>query len=88
MSNNTEREFSLSEDPQAAIAEVNDAAGPGAPDGLPEEILFDARKTVTFRCGKSSLTLHASGKITLEADHIYLIGERTTRIAGGQISLN
>lgn len=55
---------------------------------LPEELLLEAGQQITLRCGKSSITLHASGKIVLHGEYILSDAECVNRLAGGQIELN
>ena len=72
------------------------AAGPApaqactaaAPTQLPDNAVVEARNSLTLRCGKSSITLHANGKIVLRGEYILSDAEGINRIAGGQIELN
>ena len=50
--------------------------------------MVEARNSLTLRCGKSSITLHANGKIVLRGEYILSDAEGINRIAGGQIELN
>ncbi len=59
-----------------------------APPGLPEELVFESRRKITLRCGKSSITLHPNGKIVLRGEYIVSDAEGINRIAGGHIELN
>ncbi|MDX9707521.1 MAG: hypothetical protein RBT86_08065 [Azospira sp.] len=62
-----------------------EAESPAAEEG---EIVIDARHRIVLRCGKSSLTLHANGKIVLRGEYILTEAEDVNRIAGGRIELN
>lgn len=59
-----------------------------APAQLPNDAVIEARNSLTLRCGKSSITLHANGKIVLRGEYILSDAEGINRIAGGQIELN
>ena len=59
-----------------------------APTTMLDELSFDARQKITLRCGKSSITLHANGKIVLKGEYILSDAEGVNRIAGGHIELN
>jgi uncharacterized protein (DUF2345 family) len=58
------------------------------PAQLPEDAVVEARHSLTLRCGKSSITLHANGKIVLRGEYILSDADGINRIAGGQIELN
>lgn len=76
--------------PAAPPPAASPAAGPAlAPPPLQaEDLLLEARRSLTLRCGKSSITLHANGKIVLRGEYILSDAEGVNRIAGGQIELN
>lgn len=59
----------------------------GSPD-IQDELLFQADRKITLRCGKSSITLYPNGKIVLRGEYILSDAEGVNRIAGGQIELN
>ncbi len=53
-----------------------------------EELVLSAKRKLTLRCGKSSITLHPNGKIVLRGEYILSDAEGTNRINGGRIELN
>jgi uncharacterized protein (DUF2345 family) len=53
-----------------------------------DEVLIDAERKLTLRCGKSSITLYPNGKIVLRGEYILSDAEGVNRIAGGRIELN
>lgn len=55
---------------------------------MPDELVIEARRRITFRCGKSSITLYPNGKIALRGSYILSDAEGVNRIAGGRIELN
>lgn len=59
-----------------------------APSLPADELLLEARQRIILRCGKSSLTLYANGKIALRGEYILSDAEGVNRIVGGQIELN
>lgn len=58
------------------------------PVSLAEDLVLEAKNSFTVRCGKSSITLYANGKIVLRGESILSDAEGINRIAGGQIQLN
>jgi uncharacterized protein (DUF2345 family) len=53
-----------------------------------DELLIDADRKLTLRCGKSSITLYPNGKIVLRGEYILSDAEGVNRLAGGRIELN
>lgn len=53
-----------------------------------DEVLIDADRKLTLRCGKSSITLYPNGKIVLRGDYILSDAEGVNRLTGGRIELN
>lgn len=58
------------------------------PAPMAEELVFEAKRQITLRCGKSSITLYPNGKIALRGEYILSDAESLNRIAGGQVELN
>ena len=78
-------------DPSSASSAAQACTAPvpvSAPPQLPDDAVVEARNSLTLRCGKSSITLHANGKIVLRGEYILSDAEGINRIAGGQIELN
>lgn len=61
---------------------------PSDPPTLPDELVIEAGRQVSIRCGKASITLYANGKIALRGEYILSDAEGVVRIAGGRIELN
>jgi hypothetical protein len=74
--------------PAAQAPAGSTPASTPAPAQLPDDAVVEARNSLTLRCGKSSITLHANGKIVLRGEYILSDAEGINRIAGGQIELN
>lgn len=74
------------EEVAAEIASEPAAAVPLA--GIDDELVLTAKHRLTLRCGKSSITLYANGKIVLRGEYILSDAEGTNRINGGRIELN
>lgn len=65
------------------------ASAASAAGALPnDELVIEARRQISIRCGKASITLYANGKIALRGEYIVSDAEGVNRIAGGQIELN
>ena len=74
--------------PAAQAPAGSTPASTPAPAQLSDDAVVEARNSLTLRCGKSSITLHANGKIVLRGEYILSDAEGINRIAGGQIELN
>ena len=53
-----------------------------------DELDFEASSKITFKCGKSSITLHRDGKIVIRGEHLLSRASGVNRIRGGTIELN
>jgi hypothetical protein len=71
-------------------ADAATAGRPGYEPPVPmaEELVLEAKRQITLRCGKSSITLYPNGKIALRGDYILSDAEGLNRIVGGQVELN
>ncbi|WP_153160952.1 hypothetical protein [Zoogloea sp. 1C4] len=81
-----ELELFLSAPATETGAPVAPTCEPPAP--MADELVLEAKRQITLRCGKSSITLYPNGKITLRGDYILSDAEGLNRIVGGQIELN
>jgi hypothetical protein len=79
---NDEIDMSL---PSASVADRSTAQ---PPEAMVEELIFEAGRRITLRCGKSSITLYPNGKIVLRGEYILSDAEGINRIAGSQVELN
>ena len=55
---------------------------------VPEELLINAARQITIRCGESSITLTAAGKIILRGKYIVSRSSGVQRIKGGSVQIN
>ena len=55
---------------------------------MPEELLINAARQITIRCGESSITLTAAGKIILRGKYIVSRSSGVQRIKGGSVQIN
>jgi hypothetical protein len=69
--------------PTAAAAAVNSPT-----TDLPDELVLTAAKQITIRCGESSITLTAAGKIILRGKYIVSRSSGVQRIKGGSVQIN
>lgn len=53
-----------------------------------KDVEISAERQIVLRCGRGSITIAASGKITLRGTHIVSRASGTNRIRGGAIQLN
>jgi hypothetical protein len=75
--------------PAAAIPLDEDAAAaiPAGPDA-PDELVIEAKKTMTLRVGNGSITIRDDGKILIKGSDLISHAQRTNRIRGGAVSIN
>ena len=60
------------------------AARPEAPD----ELVIEARKNLTIRCGEGSITFREDGKILIKGRDLVSRAQRNIRLKGGSVALN
>ena len=53
-----------------------------------EEVMLEAKRELTLRCGRASLTLKRNGKIVLKGDYVLSYSRGTNRIKGGSVQIN
>jgi|SRR4051812_33113261 hypothetical protein len=63
------------------------AARPVSVDA-PEELVIEAKKSMTLRVGNGSITIRGDGKILIKGSDLVSHAQRTNRIRGGAVSIN
>jgi hypothetical protein len=58
-----------------------------ASDGA-DELVIEAKKNLTLKCGDGSITIRADGKILIKGKDLVSHAQRTNRIKGGSVSIN
>jgi hypothetical protein len=53
-----------------------------------QRLVFDAKREVLLRCGKSTILLQRDGKVLIRGTHLVSRASGPNRIKGGSISLN
>lgn len=81
---------------QAAVAMMDDEPlilgliQPPAPeveaDG--EKLLLEARREMTLRCGKASITMTADGRVTIRGTQVLSRSDGPNRVQGASVQLN
>lgn len=80
--------------PRPAKATAKAARRKTAPRAAPEtggeldELVITAAKQLTLRCGESSITLTAAGKIIIRGKYIVSRSSGVQRIKGGAVQIN
>jgi hypothetical protein len=71
--------------------------GPGqaAPSGLDpsaeeelDELVIEAKKSLTLKCGEGSITIREDGKILIKGKDLVSHAQRMNRLKGGSVSIN
>ncbi len=60
----------------------------GAPRCAPDELVIEARKNLTIRCGEGSITLRGDGKILIKGKDLVSRAQRMNRVKGGAVAIN
>lgn len=68
--------------------EIDDSPSVSNVKTTEDEVIIDAERKLTLRCGKSSITLYPNGKIVLRGEYILSDAEGVNRLTGGRIELN
>lgn len=63
--------------------------GPGAaPSSTPDELVLEARNSLTLRVGDGSITIRKDGKILIKGRDLVSHATRRNRIRGGSVEIN
>lgn len=57
-------------------------------DGTPDELVIEAGRALTIRCGAGSIQLRHDGRVLIQGLDIVTRAARTNRIKGGQVVVN
>lgn len=55
---------------------------------VPDELVLEATKGLTLKCGEGSITIRADGKILIRGKDLVSHAQRMNRIKGGSVSIN
>lgn len=63
---------------------------PPAPktEETPDELVLEAKKEITLKCGGGSITLRGDGKILIKGKDLVSRAQRLNRIKGGAVAIN
>jgi len=59
-----------------------------APAEVPDDLVIEAKESLTLRVGESAITLRADGKVRIEGKDLVSHARRLNRIKGGAVSIN
>lgn len=54
----------------------------------PDELVIEAKKNLTLKCGEGSITIREDGKILIKGKDLVSHAQRINRIKGGSVSIN
>lgn len=57
-------------------------------EAVPDELVIEARKNLTLKCGEGSITIREDGKILIKGKDLVSHARRMNRIKGGSVSIN
>jgi hypothetical protein len=55
---------------------------------VPEELVLEAKKNLTLKCGDGWITFRADGKILIKGKDLVSHAQRLNRIKGGSVAIN
>lgn len=58
------------------------------PTESPDELVLEAKKNLTLRCGDGSITIREDGKILIKGRDLVSHARRVNRIKGGSVAIN
>jgi hypothetical protein len=61
---------------------------PADPSPLPDDLVLEAQKTLTLKCGEASMTLREDGKVLTKGTDVVSHARRLNRVKGGAVSIN
>ena len=53
-----------------------------------EKLVLEARREVTLRCGKASITMTADGRVTIRGTQVLSRSDGPNRVQGASVQLN
>ena len=59
-----------------------------AKEHVPDELVIEAKKNLTLKCGAGSITIREDGKILIKGKDLVSHAQRMNRIRGGSVSIN
>lgn len=57
-------------------------------ESIPDELVIEAKKNLTLKCGEGSITLRKDGKILIKGKDLVSQAKRMNRIKGGSVTIN
>jgi len=64
------------------------AVEPEKTKDTPDELVIEAKKNLTFKCGDGSITMRKDGKILIKGKDLVSRAKRMNRIKGGSVAIN
>ncbi|MGG5820268.1 DUF6484 domain-containing protein [Falsiroseomonas sp. HW251] len=71
-----------------ALGLVRPGARPAPTAAEPEELVLTAKRDVTLRCGRASITLTRAGKVLVRGTYLSLRSSGMQRITGASVQIN
>lgn len=68
--------------------EPSETRTPSLPEGVPDELVLEARRSLTLRVGDGSITIREDGRILIKGKDLVSHAQRMNRIKGGAVSIN
>jgi hypothetical protein len=75
-------------DGQEAIILGRIGTVPAKEKQTPDELVLEAKKNLTIKCGDGSITIRADGKVLIKGHDLVSHAKRSNRVKGGSVSIN
>jgi hypothetical protein len=70
------------------LGRIGSSPGEHPRNAISEELLIEARKNLTLKCGAGSITIREDGKILIKGKDLVSHAQRLNRIKGGAVQIN
>jgi hypothetical protein len=81
---------SLASDSGVILGRIAPGRAPPEPEAsdMSDELIIEAKKNLTLKCGDGSITIREDGKILIKGKDLVSHAQRLNRIRGGAVSIN
>jgi hypothetical protein len=70
------------------LGRVGASRAPAPREEPPDELVIEAKKNLTIKCGEGSITFRGDGKVLLKGKDLVSHAQRVNRVKGGSVAIN
>jgi hypothetical protein len=71
-----------------SCAPAPDVERAASAEAVPDELIIEATKQLTLKCGEGSITIRSDGKILIKGKDLVSYAQRMNRVKGGAVAIN